>query len=44
LAIAGVVVGFGFNQSMTKKKLGSAEAEAQKQLDKAKKEASKQLR
>jgi len=43
LAIVGVVVGFGFNQSMTKKKLGSAEAEAQKQLDKAKKEASKQL-
>jgi len=43
LAIAGIAVGFGFNQSMTKKKLGSAEAEALKQLEKAKKEASKQL-
>ena len=31
LAIVGVVVGFGVNQSMTKKKLGSAEAEAEKQ-------------
>lgn len=43
LAIAGVVVGFGVNQGMTKKKLGSAEAEAQKKLEKAKKDAAKLL-
>ncbi len=43
LAIIGVAVGFGANQSITKKKLGSAEAEADKQLEKAKKEASKAL-
>ena len=41
LALVGVVVGFGVNQSMTKKKLGSAAAEAEKQLEKAKKESSK---
>lgn len=41
LAIVGIAVGFGVNQTMTKKKLGSAEAEAEKQLDKAKKESSK---
>jgi len=41
LSIVGVVVGFGVNQSLTKKKLGSAEAEAEKQVEKAKKEASK---
>lgn len=41
MAIVGVGVGFGANQSMTKKKLGSAAAEADKQLEKAKKESSK---
>jgi ribonuclease Y len=41
LAIVGVVAGFGVSQSVTKKKLGSASAEADKQLEKAKKEASK---
>jgi len=41
LAIIGVAVGFGVNQSMTKKKLGSAEHEVEKQLEKAKKEATK---
>jgi ribonucrease Y len=43
LAIVGVVVGFGANQSMTKKKLGSAAAEADKQIEKAKKESAKLL-
>jgi ribonucrease Y len=41
LAVAGVGVGFGANQVMTKKKLGSAEEEADKELRKAKKEAAK---
>lgn len=43
LAVVGVVAGFTANQTITKKKLGSAEAEAQKQLEKAKKEASKSI-
>ncbi len=43
LAIAGLAVGFGANQAVTKKKLGSAEAEASKQLDKAKKESAKAI-
>jgi len=41
LAIIGVAVGFGANQAVTKKKLGSAAHEADKQLEKARKEASK---
>lgn len=41
LAVVGIVVGFGANQAITKKKLGSATQEADKQLEKAKKEASK---
>lgn len=41
LAVAGIGVGYGANQVMTKKKLGSAEAEADKELAKARKEASK---
>lgn len=43
LAVAGVGVGFGANQAMTKKKLGSAEEAAEKELKKAKKEAEKAL-
>jgi ribonucrease Y len=43
LAIVGLGVGYVFSQTQTKKKLGSAEAEAAKQLEKAKKEASKHL-
>jgi ribonucrease Y len=43
LAIVGLGVGYVFSQTQTKKKLGSAEAEAAKQLDKAKKEAVKHL-
>jgi len=43
LAIAGVGVGFGANQAMTKKKLGSAEDAAEKELKQAKKEAEKAL-
>lgn len=41
LALAGLGVGFGANQVVTKKKLGSAEEEAKKELTKAKKESSK---
>ena len=41
LALAGVAIGFGANNAMTKKKLGSAEDQAQKELAKAKKEADK---
>lgn len=41
LAVAGIGVGFGANQAMTKKKLGSAEAEAKKEVSKAKREATK---
>lgn len=43
LAIVGIAIGFGANQVVTKKKLGSAAHEADKQLEKAKKEASKLL-
>ncbi len=43
LAIVGAVVGFGANQVITKKKLGSAALEADKQIDKAKKEGAKAL-
>lgn len=41
LAIAGIGLGFGASTVATKKKLGSAEAQAQKDLSKAKKEADK---
>lgn len=43
LAMAGVGVGFGANQVITKRKLGSAEAAAEKELKKAKKDADKLL-
>ncbi len=41
LAVAGVVVGFGANTVVTRKKIGSATDQADKELAKAKKEASK---
>jgi len=41
LAVAGLAVGFGANTVVTKKKLGSAQDEAQKEIAKAKKEADK---
>ena len=41
LALVGLLVGFGANAAITKKRLGSAEEKAQKELEKAKKEASK---
>ncbi len=41
LALAGIGIGFGANTVISKKKLGSAEEQAQKDLAKAKKEASK---
>ncbi len=41
LAVAGIGVGFGANQFMAKKKLGSAEDEAKKELARAKREAGK---
>lgn len=41
--MAGVGVGFGANQVITKKKLGSAEEAAEKELKKARKEAEKAL-
>jgi len=43
MAVAGVGVGYGANQVMTKKKIGSAEDAAEKELAKAKKEASKMV-
>ncbi len=43
LAIAGIGVGFGASTAVTKRKLGSAEAEATKELEKAKKEGAKEL-
>lgn len=43
LAVLGIALGFGASTAITKKKLGSAEANAQKELDKAKKEAEKQM-
>ncbi len=43
LVVVGAAAGFGFNQSMTRKKLGSAEEAAEKELKKAKKEAEKAL-
>ncbi len=41
LAIAGVVAGFGANNVVTKRKLGSAASQAEKDLAKAKKESAK---
>lgn len=41
LAVAGIGLGFGASTVVTKKKLGSAEEQAQKDLAKAKKEAAK---
>jgi ribonuclease Y len=43
LALLGVGAGFGANTVLTKKKIGSAEEQAQKELSKAKKEAHKLL-
>ncbi len=43
LAVLGIALGFGASTAVTKKKLGSAEANAQKELDRAKKEADKQM-
>ncbi len=44
LGIVGVVAGFGASTVITKKKLGSVEAEAEKELKKAKKEAEAELK
>ncbi len=41
LAIAGIVAGYGASTTVTKRKLGTAEAQAEKELSKAKKEAEK---
>ncbi|HEY5805908.1 MAG TPA: ribonuclease Y [Candidatus Saccharimonadales bacterium] len=41
LAVAGIAVGFGANTVITKRKIGSAQDQAEKELLKAKKEASK---
>jgi ribonuclease Y len=41
LAVAGLAVGFGANTVITKRKLGSAQDQAQKELNKAKREAAK---
>lgn len=43
LALAGIGIGFGANQAVTKKKIGSAEEAAERELKKAKKEAEKAL-
>jgi ribonuclease Y len=43
LAVAGLAVGFGANTVVTKRKLGSAQDQAEKELSKAKREASKLL-
>lgn len=43
LAVAGLGVGFGANTVLTKRKLGSAQEQADKELSKAKKEAHKLL-
>ncbi len=43
LTVAGLAIGFGANTIITKKKLGSAQDQAQKELTKAKKEADKAL-
>lgn len=41
LAVAGLAIGFGSNTVLTKRKLGSAQIEADKEIAKAKKEAAK---
>jgi ribonuclease Y len=41
LAVVGLVVGFGANQAVSKRRQGSAEASAEKELARAKKEADK---
>jgi ribonucrease Y len=41
LALVGIAVGFGANQAVTQKRLGSAEEQAKKELSKAKKDAAK---
>jgi len=41
LAVAGLAVGFGGNEVLTKKRLGSAQAQADKELAKAKRDADK---
>lgn len=43
LVVVGAAAGFGANQAMTKKKIGSAEEAADKELKRAKKEAQKAL-
>jgi len=43
LAVAGLAVGFGANTVITKRKVGSAQDQAEKELSKAKKEATKLL-
>ncbi len=43
LAVAGLAIGFGANTVITKKKLGSAQDQAEKELARAKKEADKAL-
>jgi ribonuclease Y len=43
LAVAGLAVGFGTNTVVTKKKLGSAQDQADKEVSKAKREATKVL-
>jgi len=43
LALAGAALGFGANTVLTRKKIGSADAQAKKELEKAKKEADKLL-
>lgn len=43
LIVVGAAAGFGVNQTLTKKKLGSAEEAAEKELKKARKEAEKAL-
>jgi ribonuclease Y len=41
LAIVGLIVGYGGNATVTKRRMGSAEEKANKELEKAKKEAAK---
>lgn len=43
IAVAGAAVGFGANTVITKKRLGSAQDQADKELSKAKRDAAKQL-
>jgi len=43
LAVAGLAIGFGANTVVTKKKLGSAQEQANKELARAKREANKKL-